>query len=234
MNCNSNSSRAPATFLRESHAAACRSGAGAFTVGSEIRWADAIPELQAPRVPFPSRRIFQVAGEQVLRALVLRHHQRLSQSSLRGLFPTDEEDFLAGVTRAADYVVETCGGPNYFTARHGKPCMRRRHYPFVIDEQARDTWLHHLYLAFDDADVPVEVRQEYWEWAEAFSIRMMNRRTEHAPLRRYPFADLLRSRSQDAARPRECTQAQAPPTLPARHAADPDAMAPDHSPFLQR
>jgi hemoglobin len=234
MNCNSNFSRAPATSGRESHAAGCRSGAGVFTVGSEIRWANAIPELQAPRVPFPSLRIFQVAGEQALRALVLCHHQRLSQSALRGLFPADQEDFLAGVTRAADYVVETCGGPNYFTARHGKPCMRRRHYPFAIDEQARDIWLHHLYLAFDDAGIPVEVRQEYWDWAEAFSIRMINRRTERAPLRRYPFADFLRSRSEGAARPRECTQAQAPPASPARNTADPKAMAPDYAPALPR
>jgi hemoglobin len=178
----------------ESHAPTCQSGGGAFAVGDEIRWAGAIPELGAPRVPFPSRRIFEVAGEQTLRALVLRHHQRLSESALRGLFPADEGDFIAGVTRAADYVVETCGGPNYFTSRYGKACMRKRHYPFAIDEAAREIWLHHLSLAFDDVGVPTEVRQEYWNWAEAFSIRMINRRTERVAPRRYAFADLLRHR----------------------------------------
>jgi hemoglobin len=212
MNRNSYFSPPPTISGRESHAAACQSGAGAFSVGSEIRWADAIPELEAPRVPFPSRRIFKVAGEQTLRLLVLRHHQRLLESSLRGLFPADEAGFMAGVTRAADYVVETCGGPNYFTSRHGRACMRKRHYPFTIDEQARDIWLRHLCLALDDVGIPVEIRQEYWDWAEAFSIRMINRRREPAPLRRYPFPDLHRYRGDVAARTNEWTGRQAPLT----------------------
>ena len=55
------------------------------------------------------------AGEPMLRALVLRHHQRLYESPLRTLFPADSKRFLAGVTRAADYAVETSGGPKYFT-----------------------------------------------------------------------------------------------------------------------
>ncbi len=234
MNRNSDFSPPPTISGRESYAAACQSGAGAFAVGSSIRWADAIPELEAPRVPFPSRRIFEVAGEQALRALVLRHHQRLSESALHGLFPADEAGFIAGVTRAADYVVETCGGPNYFTSRHGKPCIRKRHYPFAIDEEARDIWLHHLCLAFDDARIPMEVRQEYWDWAEAFSIRMINRRTQHAPLRRYPFPDLHRYRSKDAARTGAWTQEQAPPALPAGEVVSPNSFAPDYSLSLER
>ena len=234
MNRNSDFSPPPTISGRESHAAACRSGAGAFAVGSEIRWADAIPELEAPRVPFPSCRIFKVAGEQALRALVLCHHQRLSESALHGLFPADEGDFIAGVTRAADYVVEICGGPNYFTSRYGKACMRKRHYPFAIDEEARDIWLHHLYLAFDDVGIPVEIRQEYWDWAEAFSIRMINRRTERAPLRRYPFPDLHRYRGKGAACTGEWTQEQGRPTLPAGEVAVPNAIAPDYSLSLER
>lgn len=234
MNRNSDFSPPPTISGRESYAAACQSGAGAFAVGSSIRWADAIPELEAPRVPFPSRRIFEVAGEQALRALVLRHHQRLSESALHGLFPADKAGFIAGVTRAADYVVETCGGPNYFTSRHGKPCMRKRHYPFAIDEEARDIWLHQLCLAFDDARIPMEVRQEYWDWAEAFSIRMINRRTQHAPLRRYPFPDLHRYRSKDAARTGAWTQEQAPPALPAGEVVSPNSFAPDYSLSLER
>ena len=76
--------------------------------------------------------------------------------------------------------------------------MRKRHYPFAIDEEARDIWLYNLCVAFDEVGIPVEVRQEYWNWAEAFSIRMINRRTERVPLRRYPFPDLHRHRGKGA------------------------------------
>jgi hemoglobin len=171
-------------------AAVCHSGADGFVVGAEVRWVEGLWELEFPRVPFPSRRIFEVAGEPTLRALVLRHHQRLYDSPLRALFPADRERFLAGVARAADYAVETCGGPHYFTARLGKACMRKRHYPFTIDEVAREIWLGQLWLAFNDVAFPAELRQEYWEWVEAFSIRMINRRTQRAQPQRYPFAEV--------------------------------------------
>ena len=173
----------------EAPAHVCRSGADGFVAGAEVHWVEGFVELEFPRVPFPSRRIFEVAGEGTLRALVLRHHERLYDSPLRALFPADRRRFLAGVARAADYAVETCGGPPYFTSRLGKACMRKRHYPFTIDEAAREIWLGELWLAFDDVGFPAQVRQEYWEWVEAFSIRMINRRTQRAQPRRFPFAE---------------------------------------------
>ncbi len=174
----------------ETAAHACHSGGEGFVVGDEVRWVDGFHELECPRVPFPSRRIFAVAGEMMLRALVLRHHQRLYESPLRTLFPADRKRFLAGVTRAADYAIETSGGPKYFTPHHGKPCMRKRHFPFTIDESAREIWLRELWWAFDDVGFPPQLREEYWDWVEPFSIRMINRRTQRAQPRRHPFADV--------------------------------------------
>jgi len=179
----------PAARL-ETTAHACQSGGDGFVVGDEVRWVDGFYELECPRVPFPSRRIFALAGEPMLRALVLRHHQRLYESPLRTLFPADRKRFLAGVTRAADYAIEVSGGPKYFTPHHGKPCMRKRHYPFTIDEAARDIWLRQLWWAFDEVDFPAPIREEYWGWVEAFSIRMINRRTQRAQPQRYPFRDV--------------------------------------------
>jgi hypothetical protein len=57
-------------------------GADRLVVGAEVRWAEGTHELEFPRVPFPSLRIFELAGEPALRALVLRHHQRLHCSAL--------------------------------------------------------------------------------------------------------------------------------------------------------
>jgi hemoglobin len=112
-----------------SHGASRQSGVGAWTVNNEIRWADAKPDLEAPAVPFPSRRTFDATGEEMLRAWVLRPRRRLAESTLQ---------------------------------------WRKRHYPFAIDEEARDILLRLLCLAFGDVGFPAEVRQEYWNWAEAF------------------------------------------------------------------
>ena len=190
-----------ANVSRESrqNANTCQSGRDGFAAADEVRWVEGFFEMEFPRVPFPSRRIFTVAGEAILRSLVLRHHERLYETPLRALFPADRRRFLAAVTRAADYAVETCGGPKYFTSIRGKPCMRKRHYPFTIDESAREIWLRQLWRAFDDVGFPAQVRQEYWEWVEPFSIRMINRRTQRAPPQRYPFADVPRRLLQGSA-----------------------------------
>jgi hemoglobin len=68
--------------------------------------------------------------------------------------------------------------------------MRKRHYPFTIDEAARDIWLRQLWWAFDDVGFPSQIREEYWNWVEAFSIRMINRRTQRAQPQRYPFREV--------------------------------------------
>ncbi len=68
--------------------------------------------------------------------------------------------------------------------------MRRRHCPFTIDEVAREVWLRELWLAFDDVSFPAQLRREYWECVEAFSIHMINRRTQRAQPQRFPFTDM--------------------------------------------
>jgi len=50
---------------------------GPMQVGDEIYWKPASSGVDYPAVPFPSRRIFAVAGEEKLHTLVKRHHERL-------------------------------------------------------------------------------------------------------------------------------------------------------------
>ncbi len=176
---------------------ACLCGAGApLRAGEEARWLEPFFDLEFPPVPFPSRRVYLTAGEEGLRLLVLRHHVRLLETEVGRLFPEDRRRFMAGVQKTADFIVEACGGPELFTPRHGPMRMRERHFPFEIDERAREIWLRELLLAFDDTDFPEEIRQEYWEWMEPFSIRMINRRTSKRQPGRHPWADARGSLAQ--------------------------------------
>lgn len=141
-------------------------------------------ELEMPEVRFPGPAILAGLGAEGLRRLVRHHHALLRASSIGHLFAPDPAQFAALVERIADYVVETCGGPEDFSLAHGHTCMRTRHFPFSIDEQAREVWLEKLLQAMCDTDFPQGLRQEYWTWMEAFSVRMINRRTTKAqPLR---------------------------------------------------
>ncbi len=171
----------------------CRSGStGSLQVGESVLWVQAVQEFELPAVPFPSRRIFDIAGEQCLRDLVRKHHDNLRHSDIRRMFPEADAQFEELVAKVADYIVEACGGPPRFTPVHGNACMRARHYPFTIDEKAREIWLQCLWRAFDTAEFPKSLRREYWDWMEAFSVRMINRRTMRAQPTRVPFDALIR------------------------------------------
>jgi len=162
----------------------------ALQPSDQVRWVPATHELDFPPVPFPPRQVLHSAGEATLRALVLRQHQRLLDSPLAPLFPSDPSLFAAVVQRSADFVVEACGGGEVYSARRGHSCMRTRHLPFTIDEAGREQWLRALWLAFDDVACPDAAREPLWTWLEAMSIRMVNRRTTREQPVRLPYAAL--------------------------------------------
>jgi hemoglobin len=167
----------------ESHSCACNGHQG-----SEVgRTVDAATELILPAVPFPSRRVLEIAGEDTLRQVVRRHHALLQASPIAELFTKDPWAFAKLAEKVADFVVESCGGATTYSEQNGGTCMRTRHFPFSIDERSRETWLAALFQAMVDVGFPAEVSEEYWNWLEAFSVRMVNRRTMKSQPARLPF-----------------------------------------------
>lgn len=163
----------------------------AMKASDEVRWVRATHDLEFPAIPFPTSRIYRVAGEALLRALVRRHHALLRASALRGLFSPDEEAFARLVDKISDFVVQACGGAPSYTETHGDGCIRSRHFPVTIDETSRDVWLELLWRAFDDVQFPNELREEYWAWVEAMSVRLINRRTQREQPTRRSYADMI-------------------------------------------
>lgn len=167
------------------HACGCGGRAAEAHARSAVgRLVPAAHELDLPPVPFPSPRVLGTVGAARLRSLVRHHHKLLRDSEIGHLFAADDSAFGKLVGHIADYVVEACGGPAAFTEARGEACMRTRHFPFAIDERGREVWLEKLCHALIDNGFPLDIRQEYWNWLEPFSIRMINRRTTKGqPLR---------------------------------------------------
>jgi hemoglobin len=165
------------------HSCAC-SGRHGNEVGRVV---EAGTDLVLPAVTFPSRRVLEVAGESKLRHLVRRQHELLAAGPLAAMFPADASAFAALVDKVEDFFVEACGGDASYTQQHGKTCMRTRHFPFSVDEAAREIWLAALFAAMTETGFPEEVREEYWTWLEAMSVRMINRRTMKAQPVRMPY-----------------------------------------------
>lgn len=176
---------APQTLEQSDHAVC--SLKEALQPDEATRWVAAGQDMNYPPVPFPPLVVLRTAGEPLLRAVVRRHHELLRQSPQLGrMFPQDEAVFTRVVERIADFVVEACGGPTAYTGGQDYTCIRTRHFPFTIDEAAREAWLAALWQSLEVLQFPLAVREPYWAWLEAMSIRMINRRTTKAQPRRYP------------------------------------------------
>ncbi|MDR2364369.1 MAG: hypothetical protein LBD68_00730 [Zoogloeaceae bacterium] len=169
------------------HRCACNR-TGGFHSGRDV---PASHDLEYPEVRFPTHALFAEIGEEKLRALVFRHHSLLREDAEIGhLFATDDAVFAKRMQVISAFFVEACGGPAAYSATEGdNVCIRTRHFPFEIDERAREIWLEKLYIALGESGLSEEMREMYWTWLEAMSIRMINRRrTKTQPLR-FPWGE---------------------------------------------
>ncbi len=158
--------------------------------GEEPRTADAKIDFVYPPVVFPSNKILKTLGEEAIRNMVFHHHSMLKKSSIGDMFPADEKEFLEGTQKTADFFVEALGGGDIFSSKHGHPALRGRHFRFTIDEKGREIWLMMYKKTLRDIEFPKELLEEFWNWIEPLSIRMINRRTTAVPPQRFTFESI--------------------------------------------
>jgi hemoglobin len=154
------------------------------------RVTDAKIDFVYPEVVFPSNKLYKEWGEDNIREMVKYHHGLLRKSVIGKLFAEDDKAFEAATEKTADFFIEALGGDKVYTPVHGHPALRGRHFPFSIDEKARDIWLMMYKKCIKDLSMPLEHIEEFWTWIESLSIRMVNRRTTAASITRYPYLQI--------------------------------------------
>jgi hemoglobin len=112
-----------------------------------------------------------VGGETTFVHLVQVFYDRIAQDPvLRPMFPADLE---AGKRWQKLFLVQFFGGPSDYAEERGHPRLRMRHQPFVIDQTARDHWLHHMLGAMQEVGI-VEpaygIMRDYFKRASTFMI----------------------------------------------------------------
>ena len=158
--------------------------------GDEIRVVDAMIDIIYPPVPFPSNKIFKALGEMKIRAMVWHHHELLKKTKVGLLFPANAEAFKMATDKSADFFVEALGGEQLFTSQHGEPHLRSRHFKIPIDENDREIWLAMYKKTLKEVEFPQEHLEEFWNWIEPLSIRMINRRTDMDAMKRHPWSEV--------------------------------------------
>jgi hemoglobin len=161
-----------------------------FGGGEEIHVVEAMIDIIFPPVPFPSNKIYKTLGEEKIREMVEYQHNLLLKTNLKTLFPAHPEALKLAIDKSADFFVEMLGGENIFTSQHGEPHLRMRHFKVPISENDREIWLAMYKKTLKDLDFPQELLEEFWNWIEPLSIRMINRRTNMNAIKRHHFHTL--------------------------------------------
>ncbi len=112
-----------------------------------------------------------VGGDPTFQRLVDAFYARIeSDARLRSIFPQDMEP---GKRRQFLFLTQFFGGPPRYAQERGHPRLRMRHFPFPIDQRARDLWLGHMLAAMDEVGIAEPARsimRDYFERGSAFLI----------------------------------------------------------------
>ena len=126
-------------------------------------------------LPALSPEIYVSMGEDAIFAMLEALYIELEKSNIRELFG---DDLIAASRRSAAFYVQLLGGPPLYNTQYGKPMMRRRHFPFEIDDSKRRVWLSCFYRVLEraekDFDFPGEHLENFKKWLDGFSRWMIN------------------------------------------------------------
>lgn len=127
-----------------------------------------------PPVQLPSPEFYKQLGESGIRQLVSRQYDLLRQSAIKNLFAIDDEQFNLSKQHSADFMIQICGGPDYFNQHRGNPMMSKRHAPFKITPEGRVVWLTCYKQALSELHLPENLIESFWNYLHAFSAWMVN------------------------------------------------------------
>ena len=112
-----------------------------------------------------------VGGDEIFQRLVDNFYKKVETDPvLRPVFPHDLEP---GKRWQFLFLTQFFGGPARYEQERGHPRLKMRHFPFPINQQARDHWLSHMLAAIDEVGINEPARgimREYFERGSAFLI----------------------------------------------------------------
>ncbi len=119
----------------------------------------------------------RVGGMPFFEQLVDRFYGGIRHDPVVGpMYQADPSDpDLAGPRRRLTlFLVQYWGGPTTYLEERGHPRLRARHFPFPIDEAARDRWLAHMRAAIDASGAGRAEREELHAYMTLAADAMRN------------------------------------------------------------
>ena len=128
---------------------------------------------QQPPAPVEAAPLIdRIGGRAVIEAVVDDFYARVeADAELRAIFP---EDMGPGREKQKFFMEQWLGGEPRYSERFGHPRLRRRHFPFRIDERAAGRWLHHMTSALRAANIGERELQEILAGLGPLAHHMVN------------------------------------------------------------
>lgn len=133
-----------------------------------------------PTVSQAPKGYFDELGEEGIRKVVSDHYDLLVKSSISKLFPSGGKPLDTAKKFSADFIIQICGGPDYFNENRGAPKLVQRHAPFKITPSARLVWLECYREVLLKQSISEDVLKALWRYLDVFSIWMVNA-AEYSP-----------------------------------------------------
>lgn len=116
----------------------------------------------------------EVGGDAFFTALVKGFYDQVKEDDLIGpMYPQDDWD--GAEDRLKWFLAQYWGGPTTFNEKRGAPMLRRRHFPYEIDEAAARRWLSMMEKSLDQVEVSEEHRAALWDHMVRVAGMMINK-----------------------------------------------------------
>lgn len=118
--------------------------------------------------------LYSVIGEEGFERLIAAFYKQIPHDEI--LAPMYAGRDLAGAEqRLRDFLVVRFGGPSRYLEQRGHPRLRMRHFPFPIDQKARDRWIQLMNAALDEARLPADAEQLLRDFFASTATFLINR-----------------------------------------------------------
>ena len=117
--------------------------------------------------------IYDLIGAEAIHSLTDAFYAAVETDPvLRSMYPDDLSESRRHLRL---FLVQFFGGPSDYSAERGHPRLRMRHFPFAIDQRARDHWLRHMLAAIDSVGIAEPARSQMRDYFERSSAFLINR-----------------------------------------------------------
>ncbi len=117
--------------------------------------------------------VYAAIGEDGFRRLIAAFYKQVPNDEILGpMYPA--HDLQGAEERLRDFLIYRFGGPMKYIEERGHPRLRMRHFPFVINEAARNRWMENMNRALAEAALPPDAESVLRQFFEGVATMMIN------------------------------------------------------------